>query len=451
MLKILFIVTLLGTGNVFAQQSQWLKVVVEDNKTGDRISNVKITLEHEDTIRYKISESSGTVFFEGTLPIKAKLSAEHEVYETQVKRISTKENADTIEVKLFLNPLKVQFIGEIIVKPVGEPYTVFGSSQVSVSDFEILRDDRLILLTYPKRLKKGSAIVLFDGQKIVQRYEVPELATELVHDFRGNVHVICSNDVLGIIPQNDQLLIAKSDKAYFLKYVAPIIDSNSSKLYFSNFNELYPAFEYYIYDQLDSAYSKIVEIEDELMMELYRSEFKWVDVRTKIWAKEKENETGIDAEIWVGANYFTKSIYYEPLYAPLFHRNDSIFVFDYYKDRLYTYDFNGEKLDSIAIYHHYQPKKSGWKKQLIQDSQTGQLYAVFEKGGLTFLGIVDVATGDIYERIQLEYKYVEEVKVYNNFVYYIYRPFESAQKKYLYKEKLPYNFPTKKESLTSSE
>lgn len=36
------------------------------------------------------------------------------------------------------------------------------------------------------------------------------------------------------------------------------------------------------------------------MMELYRSEFKYVDVRTKLWAMDKEHETGIDKEIWVG-------------------------------------------------------------------------------------------------------------------------------------------------------
>ena len=60
------------------------------------------------------------------------------------------------------------------------------------------------------------------------------------------------------------------------------------------------------------------------MMELYTSEYKWMDVRTKLWAKNKEIETGIAAEVWVGANYFTQSLYYEEAYAPMFHRNDSI-------------------------------------------------------------------------------------------------------------------------------
>ena len=176
------------------------------------------------------------------------------------------------------------------------------------------------------------------------------------------------------------------------------------------------------------------------MMELYRSEYKWVDVRTKLWARYKELETGVDKEVWVGAKYFTHSLYYEPLYAPIFHRNDSILLFDYYKDHLFTYDLNGNKVDSVAMFHHYKPKATGWSKNLVQDRVTGEIYAQFEKHGKSYLGRVDVRTGEIVERVQLEYKYVENIKVHNNFVYYIYREFESAQKKFLYKEKLPYDF-----------
>ena len=47
-------------------------------------------------------------------------------------------------------------------------------------------------------------------------------------------------------------------------------------------------FEYFTFDQLDSSYKKIMHIEDDLMMELYSAEYKWADVRTKLWAKNKE-------------------------------------------------------------------------------------------------------------------------------------------------------------------
>jgi hypothetical protein len=177
------------------------------------------------------------------------------------------------------------------------------------------------------------------------------------------------------------------------------------------------------------------------MMELYRSEYKWVDIRTKIWAKEKEFETGIDAEVWVGATYFTQSIYYKEVYAPMFSRNDTVFVFDHYKNLMFRYDAKGELMDSIAIYYHLRPKESGWKKLLLQDQVTGQIYIVYENAGKTTLQRFDSATGTLGEIILLYFRYADNIIIRDNYIYYVYRPFESLQKKYLYKEKMAVNYP----------
>ena len=53
---------------------------------------------------------------------------------------------------------------------------------------------------------------------------------------------------------------------------------------------------------------------------------------------------------------------------------------------------------------------------------------------------VDTKSGEIKEHVKLEYRYVDKVEIHDNFVYYIYREFESADKKTLYRERLPYNF-----------
>ena len=103
-----------------------------------------------------------------------------------------------------------------------------------------------------------------------------------------------------------------------------------------------------------------------------------------------------------------------------------------------TYTAWGRLLDTVPIYHHYNPNRSGWKKNIIQDKVTGAFYAVFESNGFSYLGLIDVTTGKILNKVKLAFKYVDKIRVNNNFVYYVYRPFESTQKKYLYKEQLPY-------------
>ena len=430
-------------------QAQVIAIKCIDQKTGDLIPNVSLSLNLMKG-DYLDSSLNASTELNGLSIINIKnfeigqtfaLEFRHPIYESLSKNVRPKSDFDTLKLEIALFQIKVRELKQVVVKAPGVPDTVFHSDRLSVADFEIQNNEDIILLTYPKQLNKGSEILLFDGVNIKSNFQVNDEAKYLVRDYRGNTHIVCKDKVFGVYVSDYLIELGQIPKDYFFKYVAPIVDTNASKMYFSNFNKDYPAFDYFVFDTYDSTYRSILNIKDDLMMELYRSEYKWVDVRTKLWAKNKERETGIDAQIWVGANYFTQSIYYKEVYAPLFHRNDSVFVFDYPKDRLIIFNRLGESLDTISIYHHYQPKKTGWQKQLIQDNVTGVIYAQYEKDGNMYLGIVDVNSGEINEKVKLNYKYVEKIRVHNNKVYYVYRPFESIQKRFLYKEKLPYNFP----------
>jgi hypothetical protein len=443
-LGLLFFFHILSINLLFSQNNQaFIQLTILDKRTGEGVNNVQITFTNDkDSVITKISHGKGSAAVYLNQNVTYQLSFTHPLYNAHIltKKVGRVEVDDTINWIVEMTPLSSRTLNEVVVRPPGVPDTVFQSEEISVADFEILQNGKIVLLTYPKQLKKGSDLKLYDGQQILSSFSIPDVAEELIRDFRGNAHVICQEHVFCVSLVNDTLNLATLPKDYFYNYVAPIVDTSTTKLFFSNFNELYPAFDYFAFDQLDSVYKKIAEIEDELMMELYRSEYKWVDVRTKLWAKYKELETGIDAEIWVGANYFTQSLYYKELYAPMFGKNDTFYVFDYYKDRMLSFDKNGEPIDSVAIYHHYNPKYSGWAKKLLQDRQTGIIYALYEKDGFTYLGLMDLKTGEVSEKVKLAYKYVDKVRVHNNSVYYIYRPFESAQKKFLYKERLPYQF-----------
>jgi hypothetical protein len=433
----------------FITISQVLSLKFIDKKSGESIPNVSFSLQKWaknpsqplDSAYALHSNNNGqsqlaiTLLLNDFLMIKAK----HFLYEDFVQGFKIKDLKDTVKIEIFLTPSGIQTIKEVIIKAPGIPDTVYGSDRLSVADFEIQKNGEIILLTYPKQLKKGGEIVLFDGGKELTNFPVLEDVPEkLLKDFRGNTHVVCENGIYTLIVKYNELNISTIDKEYFLKYIAPIVDTNRTKLFLNNFNPIYPAFDYFTFDKIDSTYRKLMHIEDDLMMELYKSEYKWMDVRTKLWAKNKEIETGIEAEVWVGANYFTQSIYYEEAYAPLFHRNDSLFVFDYSKDRIMIFSVLGNLIDTVPIYHHYNPRKIGWKKILIQDKVTGAIYALFELNGISYLGMIDVKTGNIGNKVRLNFKYVDKIRVHNNFVYYIYRPFESVQKKYLYREQLPY-------------
>lgn len=420
-----------------SQDSTIIHGVIKEKFENLLIQNASIAIKDKNTSFYTYSSQKGEFWMKLPQQKEYELHVTHSIY-NDFSKIVNSFSLDTVEVLIEMIPIKV--LKDVVINGKKKPEVIFGDSLLSVADFEVLNNGKVVLLTYPKRLVKGSEILFWDGSTIVNRTKVTGVAEELVRDFRGNVHVICTDNVYGITISENELKISSIEKEYFKKYLAPILDTNRSKMYFSNFSKDYPEFKYYSFDKFDSSYFKIIQITDDLMMELYRSEYKWVDVRTKLWAKQKEQETGIDAVIWVGANYFTHSIYYKQLYAPMFHRSDTLFVFDYYKDLLWQFNEKGEKIDSIPIFHHYNPKTTGWKKKLIQDHITGQVYAIFEIAGYSYISNIDTKTGKLGDKFRIGYRYVEKIEINNNSVYYVYRPFESSQKKYLYKEDLPILF-----------
>lgn len=441
MKALLFLVALLFS---FAGNGQTvLKVVTVDRMTHDVVKHAMVELWTDSVKTAAAYSNKEGITYLTTIPGKEiRVVCEHVAYETTEQEISPRSlNRDTLKVVVQLQ--FVRMIEGITVLPDGTPEKIFASDKISVDDFEVLPDGRYLLLTYAKNKKKGTELFLYDGGSEMSKIptEENENGVELLRDFRGNTHLVTNKQVYGIKTVGNEVHMSRLEKDYFMSYIAPIVDTSVSKYYFSNFNPDYPAFEYFTYDLLDSSYRKIANIEDELMMELYRAEYKWADVRTKLWAKDMENQTGIDAEIWVGASYFTQSIYYKELYAPLFKRNDSLFLFDHYKNLLFHYNEVGDLLDSVPIFYHLQEKENGWKKELQQDPLTGQVYSIYEKNGQYTLKRIDLKTGEAIESVPLHHKYPDKILVRGNVVYYTYRQFETAQKKYLWREKLPFRFP----------
>ena len=420
--------------------SQTVVISCYDQQTLEPVPNVAIEINNS---LMNLSVQTGPLgfvvvteprFFEHE---KGIIYAEHPMYEPQSYRTNRLQvSQDTLEIKILLKALKQQRVNQVVVNAPGIPDTVFNSKEFHVADFEITNDGKYILLVYPKRNGRNNALLLMHGNTLLDSLEINDIGINLTKDYRDNIHVIGQESVYRVIHAMETLRLASIPKNYFLDYLVPIVDSTTSKVFFSNFNEFYPAFDYFAQDYLDSTYRNILHIEDRLMMELYRSEYKWVDVRTQLWAKRKEIETGIDAQIWVGANYFTQSIYYRVPYAPLFRIGDSVFVFDFPSDKMWVYNKTGELIRHTGLYFHYNKDRTGWRRNIVKDALTGNLYAVFEKDGVTTLGKIDLTKANISSRHRIYYKYVEKVRIHGGFAHYVYRPFESIQKRFLYKEHL---------------
>jgi hypothetical protein len=338
-------------------------------------------------------------------------------------------------------PLKLmlQYDGQISreynISSTYKPIVAFSSEQISVSDFVVVDANTMVLLAYPKNLNAESELIWYVNESIISRRNVPEKAVRLDTDYRNRIYLRCEYTDYNL--KNDEVMhLASVPREQLDNYVQSIMDTlGNEQLFFTTYKSHYPAFDFFKVKLEDTSHALLHHVEDTEMMEFYRAEYKWADVRTKLWAWDMEEETGVDREIWVGANVFTNSIYYEAPYSELFRIEEEIFVFDFYRDFLYRYDANsGDILDSSAIDFHKDARKTGWERRMVQDPITKKIYTMYDDAGYTDMYEINLSDGKRKDKFTLFYRYVENTQVYNNEVFYIYRPFESLQKKYLYKE-----------------
>lgn len=344
-------------------------------------------------------------------------------------------NNDTIKLNILLKPTATNF-NPIDIVSKREPEKVFGSFQYHVSDYEILDNDRYLILLYEKKLKKGARLIITDFQhKVLSEFQLPGGAKELFKDYDGNTNLITKNKVYRVKEKENLINLADIPKDDFERLIKPCIDTVDSKILFSDYQWYYPEFNYYTYDKEDSTKKEVIYITDKKLREIYRSEYKYLTPKQKLEARKIEWKTGMD-KIDAAALFISKfqnSFYHEELYAPAFIINDTIMVFDHYNDLLYKFTPESKMIDSVAIDYH-KSKQLKWKKKLIKDDVNDEVFSLYYKNGNYFLRKVNTQSGQTKANFKLAYRYIENIKIKDGYVYYIYRPFESLQKKYLYRE-----------------
>lgn len=337
--------------------------------------------------------------------------------------------------RLFNVELKEIIFDEVVIST-KKIDTVFGSSTLSIQDYILLEQDKILMLAYNKSLKKDGRLILTNkNQDIISEYTIPYKSVFLYKDYSNKPFLVSKNNVFEILINNQIIKLTPFKKQKFYSFNKRVLDTIKDNFYYSNFSDNYPAVDFFVVNKYDSIHNKILSIKDDFMLELYRAQYKYVSGRDKLWAYRKELETGIDKEIWIGATHFTKNILYKPIYAPLFIKNDTIIVFDQYKNLIFRIDSDNYIIDSS----YFNLKIKGnqkWKKPILEDEINEDLYALYNKGGYYYLKKIDLYNNKVVSSIKLSHRYINNITIRKGFVYYIYRPFESLQKKFLYREKI---------------
>ena len=348
-----------------------------------------------------------------------------------------KSQSDTLEVEIQLS-LSSEKLPPVNITARSHPDTVYGSFSFCVADFEFYQD-KFLLLTYASKDQKQNSLMLQDKHgKILLTALVPGEAESLYKDYEDRLYVICKETVFLIKIEAALLLLMPMSIDYFETNVRPGIDMIGEKIIFSNYSWNHPEFSYYTVWKHDTMIEELTTVVDKELMRMYRFEYYFLnnEARVAAWRLADQYE-GVDKhDIAVIMTGFQNTTYYEQLYAPLFVVDDTLLLFDHYADMIYRYDARNRLLDSVEINYHKTRGPMKWKKELVKDQGNDEIYAVFQKNGYYYLNFVDVKKGKLDGAFKMSDKYAENMKIKDDYVYYVYDPQDKYQTPFLYKERI---------------
>lgn len=407
---------------------------VSDDSTGQPLQHVSIQVQN--STYHASTDRRGCYRLE--LPVKKHAALVFKLlsYLSAVKEVELPPAGDSVEISLRLKAARTSLpMVSIYSKP--RPDTILGSPAYSIYDFDFY-EDKFILLTATRSLDNACLKLAGPDGKVITSFQVPEAggtAREFFRDYMGYTNLICENFVYRINLYYDRFVLlpmAVEDVNAFLK---PIIDTIHGKIIYTDYWKDYPSFNYFSYNEKDSARSKLISIEDADLMHAYNFEYYSLKPNEKLQARRLAMDLHVDKRVVASLmSGFTKSMFYEPLYAPLYIIRDTIAVFDHYKDLLFHIDRHGHKIDSIPISYNHPKNWKEWKNKMLKDEIENTIYAVYEKNGHKYLKQINVQTGKEQGRYSLQFHSADKLKIHNGYAYYIYRPFESTQEKFFYRE-----------------
>lgn len=345
---------------------------------------------------------------------------------------------DTFKLEIYLSA-KFNSLDTIAIVSSHKPETIVGKPYYSIFDFEFYQD-KLILLTSQKSLSNAELRLSDFSGNISSIFMIPPSAgkaIKLYKDYERKIELICEDTIFRLGVWNNELVVKTVRKNDYKRYIQPISDTSSGKYYANNQWDKYPSFDYYTLQASAAEASPLIKITNHHLMKLYSQEYYFLSPRMQLEARRVAAYYKTDVHIVAALmSGFTQSQFYEALYAPLFILNDTVCVFNHHVDALFRYNLNNQLIDSLPIIYHHPKNWREWKKQLLVDEEDEKVFALFSKNGHAYLKLIDHTSGEVLKEYKLKHHSADKIKIKGGYAYYVYRPFNSTQEKFLYRERI---------------
>ena len=427
---------LLGTGA--AQELYWTGMVV-DSADGRPIAQVNISAVSGS---WGTSTDSAGVFEVPSRVGVVTVRLSHIGYATRTIEVGGKASKEPVHILLIR--AAVDLAAFDVTRRV--PEVVFQRDDLHVADFKVDRNGIWVLAYEHRRVVMSEQDA---GRKILRGVRLFLLDTA----FSTLTSATIPGEVIGLHRAHDGRILVETYSDAFVLHgsvgaieleqvglkvlynaILPWTDALPGKLLGSDQDPGFPAFDHFAYAPRDSSVEVYCSVIDAPLMELFRSQYKYMSGRDKVVAMDLAREKGVDKQIIAGyMTGFQFDPYFRALYAPMFRTGDTLCVFDHYKACIRRFDAQLTLRNEVPIGYH---ERRDWEGELLQDPIDEHVYASFKRRGVLGLCQVETTSGELGRPHHMQDRYPEQVQIHGGYVYYVYRPKESLEHRTLYREAL---------------
>lgn len=346
----------------------------------------------------------------------------------------------------------VELVEQIYQLPVlgitDAPDSVFGSVKYSVGDF-VWWNGKLTMLLYEheklikpisetRDLWENAWIAQVDSfGKIVSSFQINEPAERFHQTPTGACFVLTEHSVFQL--QAEPFLhLDKLSYESFRQEFEPICGFLNSNIVFHTFTEEYPEFSYFLLKEGSSEPQELTRIADSLTMELFKSEYKYMNGRAKRIAYQYELDYGVPKEIVAGQmTRFKDSPYYRDPVAKIVQHENYWSIFNISQGEVLSINFDGVPMKQVKMCGDRNLSNLPTKEKILNvqyDPEKKEIvcFTQLRTGESSFNVLKE--DGSLEFKKNLYWQHVRNPQIKNGRVYYLYRPYESRNNWYLYAE-----------------
>ena len=364
---------------------------------------------------------------------KASLAFSYIGYRTEIVEI-TQQKDHVVNVKLRPQPVNLK---EVPVTAMPEVF--HGTQEYNIIDYELF-GSYLGLIVYEKRPSRSKLLLVNDKDEIIASHLIPETPSGFFKDCLGNIHIVTDNYAFQAeVTDSVTFELYPRPAARFNAFTKPCVASIDEHFYFAGYGPGRMSIQYIYANEKDSVKEAFRYVEDTQRLKMYlnapqglASLQKWEQDYLRAGEAVPEGLGGMIRHELRHAKAIARLYFGKPVFAPLKAIDKNIYLFNHYDSKIEKYTPDGKPVSDLAIDYH---KQKNWENELIVDPVRHKAYTCFFKNGLYDVKEIDLASGNLKDAFEVKYKYAEKIRVIDGALYYLYKPFESQQKKYLYRQR----------------